>query len=43
VGNPEGKVPLGRPNLKLDNTSMKLTEIGWEDVKWIDLAQDKDR
>jgi hypothetical protein len=38
VGNPEGKIPLGRPRRKwVDNIKMDLREIGWE---WIDLAQD---
>jgi hypothetical protein len=34
VGNPEGKRPLERPNLR---------EIGWGGMDWIDLAQDRDQ
>jgi hypothetical protein len=27
----------------MDNFKMDLREIGWEDMKWIDLAQDRDQ
>jgi hypothetical protein len=27
----------------VDNIKMNLTEIGWEGVDWIDLAQDRDQ
>jgi hypothetical protein len=27
----------------LDNIKIDLTEIGWDDVDWIDLAQDRDQ
>jgi hypothetical protein len=44
VGKPEGKIPLGRPRLRwVDNTRMDLGEVGWGDVDWIGLAQDKNR
>jgi hypothetical protein len=44
VGKPEGKGPIGRPSRGwLDNIRMDLVEVGWGDVDWIDLAQDRDR
>jgi hypothetical protein len=44
VRNPEGKRPLGRPRHRwVDNIKMDLVEVGWGDVDWIDLAQDRDR
>jgi hypothetical protein len=44
VGKPEGKRPLGRPRRRrLDNIKMDLVEIGWPDVDWIALAQDRDK
>jgi hypothetical protein len=44
VGKPEGRRPLGRPRRRwLDNIRMDLVEVGWGDVDWIGLAQDKDR
>jgi hypothetical protein len=40
----EGKRPLGRPGSRwLDNIRMDLVEVGWDDVDWIGLAQDRDR
>jgi hypothetical protein len=43
VGKPEGKKPLGRPRRRwVDGIKMDLREIGWGDVDWIDLAQDRD-
>jgi hypothetical protein len=41
VGKPEGKRPLGRPRRRwvVDN----LGEVGWGDVDWIGLAQDRNR
>jgi hypothetical protein len=43
VGKPEGRRPLGRPRRRwVDNIKMDLREIGWDDVDWIDLAQDRD-
>jgi hypothetical protein len=44
VGKPEGKRPLGRPRRRwVDNIKMDLTEIGWDGVHWIELAQDRDQ
>jgi hypothetical protein len=42
VGKPEGKRPLGRPRRRwVDNIRMDLGELGWSDVDWIGLAQDR--
>jgi hypothetical protein len=41
VGKPEGKRPLGRPRRMW--IRMDLGEVGWGDVDWIDLAQDRNR
>jgi hypothetical protein len=42
VGKPEGKRPLGRPRRRwVDNIRMDLGEVGWGDVDWIGLAQDR--
>jgi hypothetical protein len=27
----------------VDNIKIDLTEIGWDDIDWIDLAQDRDQ
>jgi hypothetical protein len=44
VGKPEGKRPLGRPRHRwLDNIRMDLGEVGWGNVDWIGLAQDRNR
>jgi hypothetical protein len=44
VGNPEGRRPLRRPRRRwLANIRMDLVEVGWGDVDWIGLAQDRDR
>jgi hypothetical protein len=44
VGKPEGRRPLGRPRCRWeDNIKMDLREIGFGDVDWICLAQDRDR
>jgi hypothetical protein len=44
MGKPEGKRPLGRPRRRwVDNIRMDLVEVGWGDVDWIGLAQDRDR
>jgi hypothetical protein len=44
VGNREGKRPLGRSRRRwVDNIRMGLGEVGWDDVDWIDLAQDRYR
>jgi hypothetical protein len=38
------KRPLGRPRHRwVNNIKMDLVEMGWCDVDWIDLAQDRDR
>jgi hypothetical protein len=42
VGKPEGKRSLGRPRRRwVDNIKMDLREVGWGDVDWMDLAQDR--
>jgi hypothetical protein len=44
VGNPEGRRPLRRLGRRwLDNIRMNLVEVGWGDVDWIGLAQNRDR
>jgi hypothetical protein len=44
VGKPEGRRPLERPRRRWeDNTEMDLREIGFGDVDWIYLVQDRDR
>jgi hypothetical protein len=44
VGKPEGKRPLGRPKRRwVDNIRMDLGEVGWGDVDWISLAQERDK
>jgi hypothetical protein len=44
VGRPEGKRPLERPRRRWeDNIKMDLREIGFVDVDWIHLSQDRDR
>jgi hypothetical protein len=44
VGKPEKKRPLGRPKRRwMDDTKMDLGEVGWSDVDWIGLAQDRNR
>jgi hypothetical protein len=43
VGKPERKTLLGRPRRRwVNNIKMDLTEIGWDGMDWIDLAQDRD-
>jgi hypothetical protein len=42
VGKPEGKRPLGRTRRRwVDNIRMDLGEVGWSDVDWIGVAQDR--
>jgi hypothetical protein len=42
VGKPEGKRLLGRPRRRwVDNIKINLTEIGWDGMDSIDLAQDR--
>jgi hypothetical protein len=44
VGRPEGRRPQGRSRCRWeDNIKMDLREIGFGDVDWIHLAQDRDR
>jgi hypothetical protein len=44
VGKPERKRPLGSPRRRwVDNIMMDLGEVGWGDVDWIGLAQDRNR
>jgi hypothetical protein len=44
MGKPEGRRPLGRQRRRwLSNIRIDLVEVGWGDVDWIGLAQDKDR
>jgi hypothetical protein len=41
---PEGKRPLGRPRLRLeDNIKIDLQEMKCEGMDWIELAQDRER
>jgi hypothetical protein len=41
VGKPEGGRPLGRPKRRWLDNRMELVEVGWGDVDWIGLAQDR--
>jgi hypothetical protein len=44
VGKPEGKRLLGSPRRRWeDNIKIYLKEIGFANVDWIHLAQDRDR
>jgi hypothetical protein len=44
MGKPKRKEPLRRPRHRwVDNIMMDLGEVGWGDVDWIDLAQDRNR
>jgi hypothetical protein len=44
AGKPEGRRRLGKPRRRsLDNITMDLAEVGWGDVDWIGLAEDRDR
>jgi hypothetical protein len=43
VGRPEGRRPLGRPRLRLeDNIKMDPQEVRWG-MDWIELAENTDR
>jgi hypothetical protein len=43
-GKPEGRRPLGRPRRRWkDNIRIDLREIGFGNVDWFRLAQDRDR
>jgi hypothetical protein len=44
VGKPEGKRSRGRPRRRwVDNIRMDPGEVGWGDVDWIGMAQDRNR
>jgi hypothetical protein len=44
VGKSERKRSLGRPRRRWENNiKMDLQEVGWWDMDWIELAQDRDR
>jgi hypothetical protein len=44
VGRPERRRPLGRPRRRWENNiKMDLREIGFRDVDWIHLDQDRER
>jgi hypothetical protein len=44
VEKPEGKRPQGRPRRTwAENIIMDLREMGWGDMDWIDLIQDRDQ
>jgi hypothetical protein len=44
VAKSERKRPLGRPRRRwVHNIRMDLVEVGWGDVDWIGLANDRDR
>jgi hypothetical protein len=41
VGNPEGKIP---PGSRLgDNIKINFQQVGWRDMDWIDVAQNRER
>jgi hypothetical protein len=42
VGKAEGNRSLGTPRRRwVDNIKTDLTQIGWDGMDWIDLAQDR--
>jgi hypothetical protein len=44
VGKLKGKRPLGRPRRRwVNNIRMDLGEVGWGDVDWIGLVQERNR
>jgi hypothetical protein len=44
VGKPEGKGPVGRPRRRWEvNIKTTLRRIGWCDMDWINMAQDRDQ
>jgi hypothetical protein len=44
VGKPKGKSPFGRLRHRWqDGIRMDLRETSWEDVDWVQLAQDRDQ
>jgi hypothetical protein len=43
-GKPGGNRPLRRPRrMWVDNIKMDLREIGWDDMDWINLDQDREQ
>jgi hypothetical protein len=44
VGKSDEKRPIGRSRrIWVDNIKMDLGEVGWDEVNWIVLAQDRNR
>jgi hypothetical protein len=44
VGKSEVRRPLGRPRRRwVNNIRMDLVEVGWGDMEWIGMVQDRDR
>jgi hypothetical protein len=44
VGKPKGRGPLGRLRHRWeDGIKMDLRKIGWEDVEWIHLVQNRNQ
>jgi hypothetical protein len=44
VGKLQVKRPIGKPSCKwVDNIKMNLRVIGWDGIKWIELAQNRDQ
>jgi hypothetical protein len=44
MGKFEGQRPLVRPRSRWeDNIEMNLEEVGWGDMGWIDVYQDRDK
>jgi hypothetical protein len=44
ISGQEGKRPVGRPRCSwVDDIKWDLGEVGWGDVDWIGLAQDRNR
>ena len=41
MGKPEGEGPLGRPRCRWEDIKTDLKELCWEDVDWIDMAEDR--
>jgi hypothetical protein len=43
MGEPEGKIPLGRPRYRwVDDIKIDFKQ-GWDGMDWIELAQDRDQ
>jgi hypothetical protein len=43
VGKSEGKRPLGGPRQRWVDNKIDLGDVGWHNVDWIGLAQDRNR